>query len=130
MYVSILVLLMTGVAAAFIAGLWGCVWIWAEIVLIAADVRRDVRAPRRGAAICDARLVRRIRQGRARSRRSLTPLGSRRSPSQAARWRSRQSGTGTRPDPLADGDGALLVAVAQTPAEISSPAPLPMGCSI
>ena len=34
MYVSILVLLIAGVAAAFIAGLWGKGWIWAAIVLL------------------------------------------------------------------------------------------------
>ena len=35
-YVSILVLLIAGVAAAFIAGLWGRGWIWAAIVLLVA----------------------------------------------------------------------------------------------
>ena len=34
MYVSIFVLLGAGVAAAFIAGLWGKGWIWAAIVLL------------------------------------------------------------------------------------------------
>jgi hypothetical protein len=34
MYVSIFVLLIAGVAAAFIAGLWGRAWIWAAIVLL------------------------------------------------------------------------------------------------
>jgi len=34
MYVSILVLLIAGVTAAFIAGLWGKGWIWAAIVLL------------------------------------------------------------------------------------------------
>ena len=34
MYVSIFVLLIAGVAAAFIAGLWGRGWIWAAIVLL------------------------------------------------------------------------------------------------
>jgi hypothetical protein len=34
MYVSIFVLLIAGVAAAFIAALWGRVWIWAAIVLL------------------------------------------------------------------------------------------------
>ena len=33
-YVSILVLLIAGVAAAFTAGLWGRGWIWAAIVLL------------------------------------------------------------------------------------------------
>jgi hypothetical protein len=44
MYVSILVLLVAGVAATFIAGLWGRTWIWAAIVLFGPDVRRDVCA--------------------------------------------------------------------------------------
>jgi hypothetical protein len=34
MYVSIFVLLGAGIAAAFIAGLWGRGWIWAAIVLL------------------------------------------------------------------------------------------------
>jgi hypothetical protein len=34
MYVSIFVLVIAGVAAAFIAGLWGRVWIWAAIVVL------------------------------------------------------------------------------------------------
>jgi len=34
MYVSVLVLLVAGVAAGFIAGLWGKGWIWAAIVLL------------------------------------------------------------------------------------------------
>ena len=44
MYVSILVLLIAGVAAAFIAGLWGKGWIWAAIVLLVLMFARDVRA--------------------------------------------------------------------------------------
>jgi hypothetical protein len=34
MYVSVVTLLIAGVAAAFIAGLWGRGWIWAAIVLL------------------------------------------------------------------------------------------------
>ena len=34
MYVSVLVLLVAGVSAGFIAGLWGKGWIWAAIVLL------------------------------------------------------------------------------------------------
>ena len=34
MYVSVLVLLVAGVAAGFMAGLWGKGWIWAAIVLL------------------------------------------------------------------------------------------------
>ena len=34
MYVSVLVLLVAGIAAAFMAGLWGKGWIWAAIVLL------------------------------------------------------------------------------------------------
>lgn len=34
MYVSVVLLLIAGIAAAFIAGLWGKGWIWAAIVLL------------------------------------------------------------------------------------------------
>jgi membrane protein implicated in regulation of membrane protease activity len=93
MYVSIFVLLIAGVAAAFIAGLGGRALIWAAIVLLVL-MFVAMYAPRPGSAICDVQPVRRTKRGRERSRRSrLTPRASRRSPRRAGQWRSRRSDT-------------------------------------
>jgi hypothetical protein len=94
MYISFFVLLAGGVAAAFIAALWGRGWIWAAIALLVLmfvamyaraspwfrDLRRLPDSP--------------ARRGEEPSRRkSLTPRGSRHSPRRAGRWRSRLSAT-------------------------------------
>jgi Flp pilus assembly protein TadB len=76
MYVSIFVLLIAGVAAAFIAGLWGRAWIWAAIVVLVlmfaamyARASTRFRDLRRAAGQA-------YETGRARSRRSRrTPRG-------------------------------------------------------
>jgi hypothetical protein len=55
MYVSVVTLLIAGVTAAFIAGLWGRGWIWAAIVLLVVMFAAMYAALRPGSATCAAR---------------------------------------------------------------------------
>lgn len=116
MYGSIVVLLVAGIAAAFIAGLWGKGWIWAAIVLLvlmfaamhakASTWFSDVR-PRRWPAVlppeegCAARTA--SRRGIARDNYSVEPADGDRGD------RLRRAGA----DPLADGDELVLAAVSR-----------------
>jgi hypothetical protein len=131
MYVSIFVLLIAGVATAFIAGLWGRGSIWAAIMLLVLMfVAMYARAPRPGSAICAA--------GQAYETGKSAQSAERPDAARLAMLTA-----SSRPMEIAAiGYGGLVLILwlmvmksflprprrAQTPAEISSPAPLPTGC--
>jgi hypothetical protein len=115
-YVSIFVLLIAGVAAAFIAGFWGRGWIWAAIVLLVA-----MFAAMYARASTWFRELRRAagqvyETGKVPSRRSRRmPQGSRHSFVKPADGDRGDRVRRTRGDPVADGDETLLARAISDP---------------